>query len=264
MFKYFYSLSRRFFVFFIPVAILLGSCSPKRDLVYLSDMNDPVYETLITGKTDPRVQPGDLITITVKNVDPETSNLYNNGLLPAANNAAQLGASLPVNDYLVDKDGDINFPSVGKIKLVNLTLDEATQKVTAAIAKNAKDPIVTMAYKNFKITVIGEVNKPGVFTIPNGKVNMFEALGLAGDMTGFGMRQNVWVMHEENGKRTVNRVDLNSKNILQSPLFYLQQNDVVYVTPDKLKERQARTDTRTLSIIVATATLMTVILSRLF
>jgi polysaccharide export outer membrane protein len=219
---------------------------------------------------EPHIQQGDVLSISVTNVDPESSNMFNKGLLPVTGSAASapvVTSNPPVADqsgYLVDKAGDITFPAVGKIHLAGLTLEEAVGKVAAALGSYAKDPIVSIKFINFKITVIGEVNKPGVFNVPNSRVNVLEALGMAGDMTMYGKREDIWVMHEENGNRSITPINLNSKNALQSPSFYLQQNDVVYVKPDKLKERQARTDTKTLSIIVAAATIITVIISRLF
>ena len=254
--------------FLLYILVVLSSCGPRRNLVYLSDLADTsAYSMQISNLVEPRIQHGDILGITVSNVDPETSNLFNKGILPVLN-APVTAASNPAQPagegYLVDKDGNINFPSVGKINLVGLTLEEATDKVTAVIGRLVKTPIVNLKFLNFKITVIGEVNKPGVFNVQNNRINVLEALGLAGDMTIYGRREDVWVMHEENGTRKITHVNLNTKSVLQSPAFYLRQNDVVYVKPDKLKEKQARTDTKTLSIIVAAATVITVIVSRLF
>lgn len=248
---------------------LLSSCSAKRNLVYLSDIADTAaYSAAITNMREPRIQHGDILSITINNVDPETSNLFNKGILPVGtSNPLQGNTSLTaqnIEGYLVDKTGSINFPSVGKIKLEGLTPEEAVGKITTAVGTLVKNPIVNVRFLNFKVTVIGEVNKPGVFNVTNNKLNVLEALGLAGDMTMYGRREDIWVMHEENGNRKITHINLNSRNALQSPAFYLQQNDVVYVKPDKMKEKQARTDTKTLSIIVAAATVITVIISRLF
>ncbi|MEO6149635.1 MAG: polysaccharide biosynthesis/export family protein [Mucilaginibacter sp.] len=256
-------------IYLIPIlaAIMLSSCGPKRNLVYLSDLSDSAtYRSAISNIAEPRIQDGDILGISISNVDPESSNLFNKGLLPVANQTPVNGgtATPDAGGYLVDKAGNVNFPSIGKIKLAGLTLEEAIDKVAGLVGKYVKNPIVNIKLLNFKITVIGEVNKPGVFSIANNKVNVLEALGLAGDMTMYGKRENVVVIHEANGSRTITPMDMNRSNVLQSPAFYLQQNDVVYVKPDKMKEKQARTDTKTISIIVAAATVITVILSRLF
>jgi polysaccharide export outer membrane protein len=252
---------------FLLLAVLMSGCAAKRNLVYMSNLADTAaYRANIANTVEPKLQPGDILSIVVTNVDPETSNLLNKGLLPVTNTNV-LGSNLPtpeVPGYLVDKSGDIIFPVAGKVKVAELTVDEAAKKLGDVLGTYVKKPIVAMRVLNFKITVIGEVSKPGIFNIPNAHVNVFEALGLAGDMTVYGKRENVSVIHEEGGVRTVTRIDLNTKEALQSPVFYLRQNDIVYIKPDKLKERQARTDTRTLSIIVAAATVITVIISRLF
>ncbi|RVU00720.1 sugar transporter [Mucilaginibacter limnophilus] len=249
------------------VLVLLSSCGVKRNLVYLSDLNDTAkYTWQIKNHLEPRIQPGDNLAITVSNVDQESSNLFNKGVLPAANPVSNgtIMQSVELPEYLVDKDGNINFPAIGKISVAGLTIEEAVLRLTQTLSKSVKNPIVEIKFTNFKVTVIGEVNRPGVFNIPNSRVNVLEALGLAGDMTQYGKRENVIVVHEENCKRSLTHLNLNSSDMLQSPSFYLQQNDVVYVAPDKLKERQARTDTRSLSIVVAAATVITVIISRLF
>lgn len=252
---------------FILFAVLLSACAGKRNLVYMSDLGDTaVYSAKIANSIEPRLQHGDLLSIAITNIDPETSTLLNHGLLPVVNTAALNSNAAPTDapGYLIDASGNIIFPVIGKVKLVGLTIDEAIAKLGTALAGTVKNPIISIKVINFKITVVGEVNKPGVFNIPNSRVNVLEALGMAGDMTVYGRRENVQVIHEENGQRIVTRIDMNNKSALQSPAYYLQQNDVVYVVPHKLRERQARTDTRTLSVIVAAATVITVIISRLF
>jgi len=252
---------------FIVFALLLSSCAGKRNLVYMSNLGDTaMYASKITNVIEPRLQHGDILSITVTNVDPETGNLLNKGVLPVVNTANLAGNAAPADapGYLISTAGYITFPVVGKVKLDGLTIEEAVTKMGEALSKVVKDPIINIKVVNFKITVVGEVNKPGVFSIPNSRVNVLEALGMAGDMTVYGRRENVQVIHEENGQRTVTRINMNDKDALQSPAYYLQQNDVVYVIPDKLREKQARTDTKTLSIIVAAATVITVIISRLF
>ncbi|WP_205589827.1 polysaccharide biosynthesis/export family protein [Mucilaginibacter celer] len=233
----------------------------------MSNLGDTAkYSSKITNLVQPRLQPGDMLSIVITNVDPETSTLLNKGLLPVVNTAVLPGNAAPADapGYLVDGSGEITFPVVGKVRLEGMTVEEAVGRMGQALANVVKNPIISIKVINFKITVVGEVNKPGVFNIPNSRVNVLEALGMAGDMTVYGRRENVQVIHEENGRRTVTRINLNNADALQSPAYYLQQNDVVYVIPDKLREKQARTDTKTLSIIVAAATVITVIISRLF
>jgi polysaccharide export outer membrane protein len=143
--------------------------------------------------------------------------------------------------YLVDKNGFINFPVIGKISLAGLTKEQANDKMTDLIKEHVKNPIVNLRFLNFKITVIGEVATPSSFTITTEKINVLEALGLAGDMTEFGKRENVLIIREKDGKRTTARINLNNKDVLSSPYFYLQQNDIVYVEPDN-ETKVAQTD----------------------
>jgi polysaccharide export outer membrane protein len=152
-------------------------------------------------------------------------------ILPSTGNTGSIAER--VNEgYLVDKNGFINFPVIGKIALSGLTKEEAQDKMTDLIKVHVKNPIVNVRFQNFKVTVIGEVNQPASFNVATEKINVLEALGLAGDMTAYGRRENVLIIREKDGMRTTTRINLNSKEVLTSPFFYLQQNDVVYVEPD--------------------------------
>lgn len=248
------------------VCFLLASCSTKRNLVYFSDLKDTTnYASAIKNRTEPRIQPDDILSVSVSSLNPESNVLFNKGTLVPINNSDGLDnntTSVP-EGYLVDKDGQINFPVIGKIKLGGLTKAEAQQKVTDALQNYVKSPIVNIRFLNFRVTVIGEVSKPSTFTIPNEKINVLEALGMAGDMTTFGKRENVLVIREQEGGRSMARINLNSKEVFNSPYFYLQQNDVVYVEPEN-KEKAAQTSVsyRLLPILTATISALAIILSR--
>lgn len=213
--------------------VVFSSCS-KRNLVYFSDLPENTdFKTPIKNYSAPKIQADDILSITVSSLNPESNVLFNNILLPTASYAnAQVIASKIDEGYLVDKNGSINFPVIGKINLAGLTKEEATEKMTGLIKEHVKNPIVNLRYLNFKVTVIGEVAKPASFTVPTEKVNVLEALGLAGDMTEFGRRENVLIIREKDGVRSTARINLNNKDVLSSPYFYLQQNDVVYVEPN--------------------------------
>ncbi len=210
--------------------VLLSSCA-KRNLVYFSDMQQASEQSSpIKNYIAPRIQPDDILSITVSSLSAESNVLFNSVLLPASGNTA--GVAEKINEgYLVDKNGFINFPVIGKIALAGLTKEEATDKMTDLIKANVKNPIVNVRFVNFKITVIGEVTNPATFQVATEKINVLEALGLAGDMTTFGRRENVLVIREKSGVRSTTRLNLNSKEVLNSPYYYLQQNDIVYVEP---------------------------------
>lgn len=198
-----------------------------------------------------RIQPDDLLSIHLNSLSQESNALFNRGVIqtPSVSPTSVSSDVASTGDgYLVDSEGNIDFPVLGKVMLAGLTKEEATNKMTTAIKQYVKSPIVTIRLLNFKVTVIGEVNRPSTFVVPTGRINILEALGLAGDMTAFGRRENVLLVRERNGVRSTTRLNLNNKDLLNSPDFYLQQNDVVYVVPDRLKAVQASTNTRTITI----------------
>lgn len=224
----------------------------------------------IVNDVESKIQPYDLLSITISSLNPEASALFNTGQAPQtgalahfsiANNTANNVAS---EGYLVDKEGFIDFPILGKVHLAGLTKAQAKNKFVAELQEHLKEPIVNIRYLNYQITVVGEVNRPSTFTVPAERINILEALGMAGDMTAFGKRENVLVIREEGGLRKMKRLNLNSEAVLNSPYFYLQQNDVVYVEPDRMKEVQASSNTRTLSIIVAATSAISILIARLF
>ncbi len=241
---------------YLVALLVVTSCGPTRNLAYFSDLKEQTsYSEEITNLTVTKIQPNDLLNITVSSKSPESDMQFNRGMLGATENK--------VEGYLVDETGYIDFPVVGRVKLAGLTKQEAKDTLATQLNDYLKDPVVQIRNMNFKITVIGEVNRPSTFTVPAEKISILEALGMAGDMTPFGKRENVIVMREEAGKRTMTRLDLNKKDVLNSPYFYLQQNDVVYVEPDKMKQVQASTNTRFLAIVTASVSLATIIIARL-
>lgn len=238
---------------------ILGACSSSRNLVYLDDLKGTAaYKTQILNKPAFRIQPGDLLTIRVSSLSPEASVLFNNGVLSATSSNNPTDANTVNNavtnnrreeGYVVDHNGNITFSVIGRVKLAGLTREEAMQTMTAAIKKYIKSPIVDIRVVNFRVTVIGEVNKPASFTVANESVNVLEALALAGDMTEFGRRENVLIIREQGGERVTARLNLHSKSFFDSPYFYLQQNDIVYVEPDnRTKVAQTNPNNRYIAI----------------
>lgn len=248
--------------------LLLGSCAKKRNLVYFSDVQqNEAFQTAITNAHEPRIQPGDIMGINVSSLDPASNAMFNTGALQTysgTNSATGSTTNLGKEGYLVGKDGSINFPIIGKIQLQGLTLTEALAKMESELLKYVKDPIVNINYLNFKVTVIGEVNRPGSFNVDKDKINVLEALGNAGDMTAYGRRENVLVIRETNGQREMARLNLNSSSVLNSPYFYLQQNDLVYVEPDVMKEKQVSRDNYYLATTASLVSILAIILTRIF
>ncbi len=233
------------------VVLGLSACSTNRNLVYLNDLRgSSEFRTQILNNPGIRIQATDLLAITVSGTNPESSILFNSGVIAASSSANPIEANTANNavdnkrvseGYVVDKDGFINFAVLGKVRLAGLTREEAVQKMTAEVQKYIKNPVIDIRLLNFKVTVLGEVAKPASFNVMRESINVLEALGMAGDMTAFGKRENVLIIREKDGVRTVARVNLADKAVLDSPYFYLQQNDVVYVEPDN-RTKLAQTD----------------------
>ncbi|RZK36183.1 MAG: sugar transporter [Hymenobacter sp.] len=243
---------------------LFCACRPTRNLVYFSDLvgNDS-YQARVSQVAEIKIQPNDLLAIRVSSLNAESNAIFNQGVISSttASPATTLDQAVPpAEGYLVDQQGNINFPLLGQVKLGDLTREQAVAQLTKAVEGYVKSPIVTVRLLNFKVTVIGEVSRPSTFTVPTERINVLEALGLAGDLTPYGRRENVLLLREKSGVRTTTRLNLNSKTLLNSPYFYLQQNDVLYVEPDKIKEVQASTNQRSFTIVtIVTSVLVALI-----
>jgi polysaccharide export outer membrane protein len=227
-----------FYLFYL---LAVSSCGPARSLAYFKDLDKGAsYTENVKNKSIPKIQPDDLLSITVSSLNPESNVLFNSGVLQTVGGNSSAVPTARINDgYLVDRDGSVNFPVLGNVKLGGLTKEEATSKMVAEISKSVKNPIINIKFLNFRITVLGEVNRPSTFIVPSERINLLEAVGLAGDLTAFGKRENILIIRESNGVRTISRINLSSKDALSSPAFYLQQNDVVYVEPAKIKSLQS-------------------------
>ena len=207
--------------------------------------------------------PKDLLSITVNTTDPQAAAPFN---LPVQTpmNAALTNINTPtqptLQQYLVNNDGEIDFPVLGRLKVGGLTKNQAEDLIREGLKSYLKEaPIVTVRMSNYKISVLGEVNRPGTFTVSNEKVNVLEALAMAGDMTVYGVRDNVKLIREDaTGKREIMLLDLTKSDLILSPYFYLQQNDILYVTPNKTKAKNSDIGNTTTTVISATSILVSI------
>jgi polysaccharide export outer membrane protein len=244
----------------IPVMLFLLSCNTEKKLNSLIYFNQPGDTTLakIVQNYEPVIKAGDRLTINVHAVNPISSAPYNLGASAAASGAALSVTTTP--GYIVEADGNIHFPQLGKIKVVGLKRKELIDLLTEKLTKYVNDPIVTIEFVNFKITVLGEVNRAGTINIPDGKVTIIDAIGLAGDLPLTARRDNIMIMRERNGQREFGRINLLSKNAFSSPYFVLQQNDVVYV--ELTREKVAANDqsfVRNFSIVTSVLSVLTTV-----
>lgn len=244
---------------------LLTACQSYKKVPYFQNV-EVVNEAEQQEKLyDARIMPKDLLTIVVSCTNPELATPFN--LTVASNAGIAVSTSSYVTTqpvlqpYLVDNEGNINFPVLGELKLGGLTKREAEQLIIDKLKPYMKEtPIVTVRMVNYKISVIGEVTRPGTFTISNEKVNLLEALAMAGDMTVYGLRDNVKLIREDaNGKQQIVTLDLNKAETILSPYYWLQQNDIVYVTPNKAKARNSDVGNSTSLWFSATSILVSIV-----
>lgn len=225
--------------------MIVSSCGNVKNVAYLQnsdsiDFNRSVY------LYDARIMPKDVLTITVNTVNPEASapfNLIVSTELNTSTVGRNIGSSRALQTYLVDNNGCIEFPVLGTIEVGGLTKSMCEKLLHDKIKpylNAAENPVVTVRMSNYKISVLGEVARPGMFTVGNEKINILEALAQAGDLTIYGVRDNVKLIRENaNGKKEIHTLNLNDANIISSPYYYLQQNDIVYVEPNKVKAQNS-------------------------
>lgn len=232
------------------VLLLLASCS-KRNITYFSNLELEKGEVYTASKAiDPiRIQKGDELEVKVTTLDPESNLLFNYGVIVNGDEELSSNNNYTQARYKVSESGEIEFPIVGKIELLGLTRDEAREKIMNSLEKLVNNPRVDLTITNFKITVLGEVNQPNTFTITTDNVTVIEALGLAGDMTVYGKRENVLVIRENDGEKMLYRIDMNDKELLGSTNFFLKQNDVLYIEADKKKLIQAELNPTTIAFM---------------
>ena len=221
-----------------------ASCNTWKKINYLQDIEETTTMTMVDHQGIV-IQPKDQISIIVSSRSPEVAAQFN---LPIASYAAGSeiasmsgGASQRLSGYVVDNEGFINFPQIGRIEVAGLTRWELQDKIVEELTGRGfiNDPVVTVEFMNFRISILGEVAHPGTYTITGDKVNLFQALSLAGDLTIYGERPTVKVTREKGGERTVYVLDLRNSEVFNSPAFYLQQNDVIYVVPNSVRAGQS-------------------------
>lgn len=246
---------------FLTVAALFASCQSYKKVPYLQDAEVINQAQQQEKLYDATIMPKDLLTIVVSCTNPELAvpfNLTVASPMSVASGNSNLNSQPILQQYLVDNEGRINFPVLGTLKVGGLTKSQAEELIIKNLKPYIKEaPIVTVRMSNYKISVLGEVARPGTFTITNEKVNLLEALAMAGDMTVYGVRDNVKLIREDaNGKQSIHTLDLNKAETILSPYYWLQQNDVIYVTPNKTKARNSDVGTSTSLWFSATSILV--------
>ena len=234
-----------FFVLVLAISII-SSCASRKEVVYFQDTGN--FETIVNNNDFvSKFKVDDLVSIHVSSLNPEASAPFN-----LFRGAAEGGFREEQVDYLVDQAGEIDFPVIGKLKIEGLSPDELRVQLRERLSDYLKDPIINIRLRNFTVTILGEVLRPGTYPVNGEQITILEAMGLAGDLTIRGVRENVLVIRDFNGTKVYNRIDLTSKNMVKSPVFYLTQNDVVYVEPNRSGITASSLDNRaTIAISIA-------------
>jgi polysaccharide export outer membrane protein len=256
--QYLKDLSKSLIIFYC--MILLSSCGSRKDLVYFQD--EPVTNqnlSQLDNNSEIQYKPNDILTIDVSAENIASIAAFN---LPAvAYNTAGGALNQPTmlrQTYLIDVQGNIEFPVIGTIKMGGLSRQEATSMLKEKIGIYVKEFIVNIRLINFTITVLGEVNRPGAYTVQGERISLTQALGLAGDLTIYGKRNNVFLVREIDGKKKYAKYDLTSINVVNSPVYYLSQNDLIYVEPNSARIKTSTYNPNTGLLISAVSTLATI------
>lgn len=234
--------------------ITFSACESTKKLVYLDNIGDAEISRKVDN-LEPEIQKNDLLSITVSSPNPTATQIFN----PSGAAASQAGG------YLVNQDGFIEFPMLGQVRAAGLTKKQLKDEIANSIIQKQLllNPVVTVRYLNYKVTVLGEVTRPTVINVTDEKISLLEALGLAGDMTIYARRDNILVIRELEGKRVTKRLNLNSRELFTSPYYYLKSNDVVYVEPGRNKvATMATTRQQWIPIVVSGISLVSLLIWR--
>lgn len=216
----------------------LSSCVSNKKIAYFQDIqsvNQAKLENAISF-AEPTIQPDDILSINIFTLNPQSGIVINQAAsTPALGGNTNNSLNSQSTGFLVDKNGEIELSLVGKIKVKGLTTYQAKELIKEKVSSFYKEPNVQLRFANFKVSVLGEVNAPSTYTLPNEKVTVLDALSLAGDLTIYGRRENILIVRDTDGKKEFARLNLNSSEIFSSPFYYLKQNDVIYVEPNKAR-----------------------------
>lgn len=230
-------------LFVLTMVLVLGSCGSSKKIAYFQNA-DSLRCAASAGLFDAKIMPKDLLTITVSTTDPKAATPFNLAVSEVLNSTGRIsGSGSALQAYLVDNEGYINFPVLGMLKVDGMTKRQCEAFIREKVKpymSQTENPIVTVKMASFKVSVAGEVNRPGVYTVDQEKINVLEALSYAGDLTIYGKRDNVLLIREDaKGEKSFHRLNLNDANMISSPFYYLQQNDIIYVEPNKVKARNS-------------------------
>jgi len=244
------------------VQLTLTSCASKKKINYFqnSSANDTIIKAENNQTYTPVFKADDFLSIEITAADLESVKPFLLDVLPGGGQATAYNNGIAAKSgYLIDAFGNIDFPLLGKIHFAGLNRIEATELIKKRLSEYINNPIVNIRIQNFKITILGDVRNPGSFNIPNERITLPEAIGIAGDLNITGVRKNILVIRDNNGVKTEYRIDLTSKEVFTSPVYYLSQNDVVYVEPNRAKRNSSLVSTTAGVFISVTSLILTTV-----
>lgn len=245
--------------------IFFSSCVDTKKVTYFNDVQDSAR--LVSPSTlEPVIQKKDILSITVSSLSKDATVIFNIPNLPITPSASTSPNMPQTAGYLVNSEGNIKFPILGDIHAAGLTQKQLEDTITHLLIdkKLLYDPIVTSRFLNFRVTVLGEVNHPGVITVPSEQISILEAIGQAGDLTIYGLRDKVMLIRQVGKDKIIKRLDLNSSKLLQSPYYFLKSNDVVYVEPGVAKAASSSLVQQRLPVILSGLSLLIILLTNVF
>ncbi|WP_448105344.1 polysaccharide biosynthesis/export family protein [Pedobacter panaciterrae] len=256
---------RKFF-YLIAAILFMSSCGVKyKSVPYFTDLPvDSTIQEQILNQTVLKIQKDDILAITVSSLNPEASAIFNMGNTSSIQGtpSANINPSTTANGFMVDQKGAIQLPLIGSIQVEGLTTASARDLIQSKLGTYLKEPTVSLRLVNFKVSVLGDVVRPGVYPIQNERVSVTEALSMAGDLTITAVRNNVLLIRENQGKRQYTRLNMQSKELFNSPYYYLQNNDVIYIQPGNAKYASVDSSYRNVSIILSALSVIALIISR--
>ncbi len=226
------------------IVLLMYSCSAPKDVVYFQDIKN-LDEITTSPKINATFKSQDIVSIVVSSADQESAIPFNTtsaSIKKTENTSVSNNIDTKKSVYLIDSDGMIDFPVLGKLKIAGLSTSQVREMIKEKLKTYIKQPTISVRLENFKITVLGEVRNPGPFVIDNERVTLIEAIGLAGDLSINGKRTNITVIREDDNKQIIHKIDITTKDIFNSPAYYLKQNDIVYVEPNSSRTKMSRTN----------------------
>lgn len=245
----------------IVLSVLISSCRSQKEIKYFQAVEDSanaVQAKYNLFSYEPVIRSNDILKIYVSSINREASSFFN----PVVD-ADSKTDNAQAYGYLVDAKGIIEVPVVGSLKVEGMTVPQIRDTLKSLLSKYLDKPTVRVIFDNFRVTVLGEVTRPGVYTVQNERLTIPEALGLAGDLTIFGKRTNVMIIREENGKKEFATIDLTKRDLLESPYYFLHPNDILYIEPGSGKTALSDNFYRIMPIVISTITLITVIMLRI-